>query len=149
MSISCASVLPAVIAGIFVVGLASDGAAQSSSLTEASAKLTGESSREWLGGDVKVWMGSNTACTTGERYRFYTDKTLHRESCVNGQVKVSDGAWTLAQDGPIDVVLSIDGTRYLVIFFDGKDKLQHMILRTRSESKVDPNVDREFVLSGD
>ncbi|WP_105431433.1 hypothetical protein [Neorhizobium sp. T6_25] len=149
MSISCASVLPAVIGGIFLVGLSSDGAAQSSSLGEASAKLTGESSREWLGGDVKVWMGSITACTTGERYRFYTDKTLHRESCINGQVKVSDGTWTLAQDGPIDMVLTIDGTRYLVIFFDGKDKLQHMILRRRSESKVDPNVDREFVLSGD
>lgn len=149
MSISCASVLPAVIGGMFLVGLASDGAAQSSSLGEASAKLTGESSREWLGGDVKVWMGSDTVCTTGERYRFYNNKTFHRESCVNGQVKVSDGAWTLAQDGPIDMVLSIDGTRYLVIFFDAENHLQHMILRTRSESKVDPNVDREFILSGD
>ena len=123
--------------------------ARSSNLTDASSKLTGTQSREWLAGDVKTWMGSDTSCTSGERYRFYADKTLRQENCSGGHIKTSDRTWSLSEDGPLDVALTIDGDHYLVIFFEGPDKLQHMILRTRSDSKVAPNVDREFILSGD
>ncbi len=119
--------------------------------SDAAAKLAGKTSREWLRGDVRIWMGGNTRCEGGERYRFNADKTFEHESCIEGQVQNSRGEWSLAFKGPLDIFLSIEGNKYLLLFKgDGQDSTpQLMTLRKPPSTKTDPVVDRDFSLSED
>lgn len=115
---------------------------------EAIRMLTGGTNREWLAGDVKTWMGENSTCSSGKIYRFSNDYTAHLEECIAGKRHVKNLTWSMKKDGPLDVVLMLDGKTYTVIF-PLEQGHQHMILRKKGPSKIDPIIDHTFVLSED
>lgn len=56
--------------------------------------------------------------------------------------------WSLNQDNPLDIRVTIGADSYLLLFATAEQQ-QQMILRTLADSKVNPTVDREFYLSED
>lgn len=132
--------------GLFIL----PGAAQVITLDEAVSKLAGTTSREWLAGDVTTWMGgSDASCTSGAIYRFYQDRKVHIQECIDRVTKISEKTWSIRQEGQLDILLTIGDKTYKLLLFSQPDG-EHMILRfEQSDSKIAPIQDIEFVLSQD
>jgi hypothetical protein len=114
----------------------------------ASKLLTGGTSRDWLAGNVKTWMGTNTSCSSGEVYHFSTDSTVRIEECINGKRRETKTTWCLTPKNSLDMLITVGGKTYYLLFAN-QNGHQHMILRERGDSKIDPIKDRDFVLSED
>jgi hypothetical protein len=114
----------------------------------AARKLAGDHSHEWIYKQMRMTMGASSACTEGEVYKFSADHHLVVESCENGKVVRTNHNWSIAKEGQLDIVLTIDDKPYYLLFKDAG--IAHlMILRDRSGSKPMPTQDREFRLSSD
>ncbi len=123
--------------------------AQAATTVEAAVqKLTGSTSREWIFQQVITKMGSGAECTQGNAYRFYSDHRLVIEKCENGRLVKTTHNWTIVQEGPLDIAITIDGTRYYLLFRDAGGA-HLMRLQMRSSSKTQPTNEQEFRLSED
>lgn len=117
-------------------------------IAQAAYQLAGDGSKEWVLARIRTVMGSADECTAGEVYRFESGGGLTIEKCEDGKLATTSRRWSLAVEGPLDVVLTIDSEPYLLLFKD--DGSAHLMrLRQRSASKASPTVDREFRLSDD
>lgn len=138
----------AVVASLLVVLFADQTAVHAQESTEEAKKLTGGTVREWLSGDVKTWMGTNPACSSGKIYRFSNDHTARIEECIDGKRQEKTLTWSMQKNGPLDTLITFDNKTYEVTFFI-KQHHQYMILREGGQSKIDPFIDHTFVLSED
>ena len=114
----------------------------------AKQKLAGSTSREWIFEQIIERMGASAECTQGESYRFFSDGRLVVDKCEQGHLGETTHRWSMAQQGPLDLVMIIDGERYYMLFRDNGNA-HLMRLQSRSDSKTRPTVDREFRLSED
>jgi len=110
---------------------------------EAARNLSGDGSREWTFKQIRKLMGAEQNCIEGEVYKFSSDKSLMIEQCLNGKISQTKHVWSIEETGPIDITISIDGSRYLLLFKES-DKSYSMRLRTLAESKLTPTIDKEF-----
>jgi len=109
-------------------------------------KLTGGTSREWIF-QFWTWGGggkNGPECSRGSSYRFYADHRLIIEKCENGRSAQTTHDWSIAQEGPRDIVITIGGKRYN--FLDSGEAYL-MRLQTHSCSKRQPTTVLEFRLS--
>ena len=114
----------------------------------ASKLLTGGATRDWLAGNVKTWMGSSTSCSQGEVYHFSVDMTVRVEECLYGKRSETKTTWALMSKDLLDMLIKVGDKTYYLIFTKQNGR-QHMILRERGDSKIDPIKDHDFVLSED
>jgi hypothetical protein len=114
----------------------------------ASKLLTGGATRDWLAGSVKTWMGSSTSCSPVEVYHFSMDMTVRIEECLNGKRLETKTTWTLMSKDSLDMLINVGEKTYYLIFAKQNGR-QHMILRERGDSKVEPITDHDFSLSED
>jgi hypothetical protein len=131
-----------------ILAMWSAGATAATLIEEATTKLTGGSSREWVFKQIRTSMGPGEACSQGETYRFASDRSLTIEQCVDGKINKTAKTWSMEQSGPLDIVIEISGTPFILMFRDA-GTTHFMRLRTPAESKLDPTTDREFRLSED
>ncbi|MCO5966027.1 hypothetical protein GOL30_27865 [Sinorhizobium medicae] len=123
-------------------------AANAGPIEDAQARLTGDGEREWLSAGITSWMSSDPACASGEVYAFKPDGTVTIRICMDSTWKKRSEKWSLNQDNPLDIRVTIGADSYLLLFATAEQQ-QQMILRTLADSKVNPTVDREFYLSED
>lgn len=124
-------------------------ASQTTATETAIAQLAGERSKEWTLGDITSWLSADAPCTTGERYRFYRDETVLQETCIEGKIIATQTMWRVREDGPLDMIVEIGDTAYILQFYDAVDGVKHMVLRSRTEGKAESIVDRDFSFSED
>lgn len=115
---------------------------------ESAKSLAGNPSRNWLEDDITTWMGGDAPCSPGRVYGFRADRTLKIDECVNGERRSRTTSWTLTADGPLDIIVTIDGSVYLLLFYKANGQ-EHMTLRQRGDSKIDPITDHDFILLAD
>jgi hypothetical protein len=115
-------------------------------LKMASQKLAGATSKEWVLNRIIPIMGVGDSCSGGPVYRFYANGTLVIEECPDSKLVRRSARWALSQESALDIVVTIDGTPYRLLF---RDDGKSMRLRQQSDSKVAPTLDREFRLSED
>jgi hypothetical protein len=145
---SLAKVLSTVLIVLWASGAAH---AQATAIEEAKQKLTGGSSRVWVHQKTVTMMGtSGERCTAGRLYRFAAGgSVLTIIECVDGKMVKSSHSWALSQTSPIDIILTIDGTKsYQLRFFDEGER-HTLRLRDDVGPKTAPTTDLEFELGAD
>ncbi|MBB4189287.1 hypothetical protein GGE07_005969 [Sinorhizobium terangae] len=135
-----------VFVGASIVAIAS--AANAGPIEDAQSTLTGGDVREWLSAGITSWMSSDPACASGEVYSFKSDGTVTIRTCIDSMWQKRSEEWSLKQQNPLDIEITIGPDSYLLLFAMAGQQ-QQMILRKLADSKVDPTVDREFYLSED
>jgi hypothetical protein len=113
---------------------------------EAFVKLTGGTSRLWVFKEMRKFMGPNPACLEGETYKFSSDNSVTIEQCLSGRISNTTLTWSIAESGPLNIIITINEERFILLFRASGDK-HFMRLRTPAESKLFPTVDKEFRLS--
>jgi hypothetical protein len=106
------------------------------------SKLTGGATREWVMTQVQTIMGAG-GCSQGEVYKFAQGGSLTIDRCVNGQMEPETHHWQIGREGPIDIILDIDRTRYRVLIREAGNAFE-MRLRHAAAVKADPSEDRVF-----
>jgi hypothetical protein len=104
--------------------------------------LTGEKSRSWVYERTDVKQGTSDECKQGDIYRFATNHFVVWEHCESGHIKEDQQRWTLTQEGH-DAILTINDKRYTVLFKQAPTGWL-MKLRTPSDSKTVPTIDKEY-----
>jgi hypothetical protein len=121
---------------------------KSAAIDAAGRKLAGSVSQEWIFQQILMKLGASDECTQGEARRFYANHQLVIEKCESGHLTKTTHSWSITQEGPLDLVVTIDSERFYLLFRDdGKKHL--MRLQSRSTSKTEPTREWEFRLSED
>ncbi|MGA8658795.1 MAG: hypothetical protein WB586_21895 [Chthoniobacterales bacterium] len=104
--------------------------------------LIGEKSRTWVYQRTDVKQGTSEECKQGDVYRFAANHSVIWEHCENGHIKEDQQRWTLTQEGR-EAVLTINDQRYTLLLKQAPTGWW-MKLRTPSESKTVPTIDKEY-----
>lgn len=113
-------------------------------------QLTGGSSRQWVFKRIVRSMGAGDACSSGETYTFESDHALLVRDCKDGRLTTRRFTWRLADAGPGDTALVVDGLgTFVLLFRDVPNGGRFMRLRTRGVVPNQPTMDKEFLLNED
>jgi hypothetical protein len=112
-------------------------------LAQMAQRLTGGGSRTWVFTQIDITQGTSEDCTQGDAYQFNLNHSAVEEHCENGHLKKDEHHWSLGREGTLDVILTIDNQRY-VLLFRQEPKGWSMKLRTPSASQTEPTVDKEY-----
>jgi hypothetical protein len=130
------------ISAMMVLGsVAVSAQAQPTTISDASQKLTGGTSRLWVHEKTVSTMGpSGERCTSGRTYHFtQQNSVLTISECKDGTMVKSNHTWTLKEASAIDIVLTVDNSQsYRLSFHDTGD--EHLMrLRSDTDSNITPN----------
>ena len=137
----CATLVGATIAG--AAGL---------SVQEASRRLTGGKSKEWVHTrKVLILGGDKGACESGEVWRFATKGRVRIERCVKGKLQSTVTTWRLRKINDLDMEISVGGRKYLLLLPAPKteEAVQQMRLRIVSTEKPVATTDLRFTHEAD
>jgi hypothetical protein len=118
---------------------------------EAVQRLTGGASRVWVLDKISPIMGTAAEhCAAGLIYRFSAEKSsLTMSECKDGSMVKSTHTWKIRKEGPLDIILTIDGQKEYKLNFRDAGQDHMMRLRSDTASKTTPDTDIEFRLGAD
>ena len=111
-------------------------------------KLAGAREQTWVFARMEIVMGGEGKCRAGETWRFGSGHDVQFKQCDKGKVAVSDGKWSIAEEGSLDTVLTIGPDHYYLTFWEVSGA-RYMRLRTKVVTKTEARIDREFRLDQD
>lgn len=132
--------------GLVLICFYSIGAFAAAPGDQAAKQLAGTRAREWVYKRFETFMGAGNKCKQGESYRFAVDQRVTIETCVDGEVHTQIKRWSIDASDPLDVLLAIGDTSYVLLFQDSAQG-HFMILRTKPKTKLEPVVDKNFRLA--
>ena len=133
-------VFSVVLATVLTLAVSAEGARAEdeivTNIDKANAMISGSRERVWIEETV-VGALSGNGCERGVRYRFRSDETMAKETCIDGAWDIADGSWSLSDDENGLLVLTLGATRYTATLVRRADSLEFAILDLPDEKTAD------------
>ena len=114
-------------------------------IEEATQRLTGGGSKEWVLKKFVTILGLKDECKDGEIWRFQSGGQIEVRECIEGKTRREKKVWQLRREDDLDLVVTVGDKEYTLLLPPKPgDAVEEMRLRIISTETTTPTVDLRF-----